>query len=56
MNIEVLFQAKQGLIDAVGYYELQQEGLGLRLWEEERTFSAGHAKSECRIPISRVRF
>lgn len=34
MNIEVLFQAKQELIEAVEYYELQQEGLGLRFWEE----------------------
>lgn len=34
MNIEVLSQAKQELIGAVEYYELQEEGLGVRLWEE----------------------
>jgi hypothetical protein len=34
MTIEVLFEARSELVDAVAYYEEQQGGLGKRLWIE----------------------
>lgn len=37
MNIEFLPIAKLELDDAIGYYELQLEGLGKRYKEEVRT-------------------
>ena len=34
MTVRVLAEARRELLDAVGYYEREQMGLGQRLWEE----------------------